>query len=148
MTIFVGLGNPGEKYSHSRHNTGWRTLDALAKALGTEDWKKEKSLNAETLQMGKTVLAKPQTFMNLSGNAVKETLKKYDSVITVEEAFLNNGGLDGLILKIIRDNRLNIRLQSLGFNDKYIFELGDRNHLHKLNNLDEESIIKTVKSVN
>jgi len=84
----------------------------------------------------------------LDEKLLSETLKKYDSVITVEEAFLNNGGLDGLILKIIRDNRLNIRLQSLGFNDKYIFELGDRNHLHKLNNLDEESIIKTVKSVN
>ncbi|MEP7166875.1 MAG: aminoacyl-tRNA hydrolase [Candidatus Woesebacteria bacterium] len=78
MTIIVGLGNPGEKYTHSRHNTGWRIVEAIAQKAGVSDWKVEKSLEAETLRVGNCVLAKPQTFMNLSGSAVKAVLKKYD----------------------------------------------------------------------
>lgn len=74
-----------------------------------------------------------------------ETLKKYDSVITIEEGFLNKGGLDTLVSNILRFNQSDINLKSLGFNDKYVFELGDRDYLHGLNNLDEESIIKVIK---
>lgn len=74
-----------------------------------------------------------------------EILKKYGYVITVEEAFINNGGLDSLISKIFCDHQLNIKIKRLGFEDKYIFDLGERSYLHKLNNLDEESIIKIVK---
>lgn len=69
-----------------------------------------------------------------------ETLKKYINIITIEEAFINNGGLDSLVSKILRDNLSNIKLKALGINDKHVFDLGDRSHLHKLNNLDEESI--------
>ncbi len=77
--------------------------------------------------------------------ALLEVLKKYEYLITIEEAFINNGGLDSLISKIIGEHQSNIKLKKLGFNDKHIFDLGGRKHLHKLNNLDEESIIKTVK---
>lgn len=72
-------------------------------------------------------------------------LKKYEYIITIEEALINNGGLDSLISKILHGNKSTIKLKSLGVNDKHIFDLGDRNHLHKINNLDEESIIRTVK---
>ena len=89
MTIFVGLGNPGEKYTHSRHNTGWRTVDALASSQGITDWKMEKALDAKTLQIGNTLLVKPQTFMNLSGNAVKAVLKKYDYAALGKQDFHN-----------------------------------------------------------
>ncbi|MEK7624460.1 MAG: transketolase C-terminal domain-containing protein [Patescibacteria group bacterium] len=74
-----------------------------------------------------------------------EALKKYKRIITIEEGFINNGGLDSLISKIIRANQSGIELKSLGFDDKYVFNLGDRNYLHKLNNLDEESMIKIIK---
>ena len=74
-----------------------------------------------------------------------ETLKKYAYIITIEEGFIGNGGLDALISKVILDNRLNIKLKRMGFNDKYVFELGGRDYLHKLNNLDEEAIIKAIK---
>jgi len=72
-------------------------------------------------------------------------LKKYEYIITIEEAFINNGGLDSLISKILFDNQSNIKLKRLGFNDKYVFDLGNRDHLHKINNLDEESIIRAVQ---
>lgn len=76
-----------------------------------------------------------------------ETLKKYDYIITIEEGFIGNAGLDSLISKIILDNESNIKLKRMGFNDKYVFELGGRDRLHKLNNLDEEAIIKAVKEL-
>ena len=74
-----------------------------------------------------------------------EILKKYQYIITIEEAFINNGGLDSLISKIVRCHQSNIKIKNLGFNDKHVFDLGDRNHLLELNNLGEESIIKTIK---
>ncbi len=74
-----------------------------------------------------------------------EILKKYEYIITIEEALINNGGLDSLLSKIVRDRQSNVKVKNLGFNDKHVFDLGDRNHLLELNNLDEESIIKTIK---
>jgi len=76
-----------------------------------------------------------------------EALKKYDWIITLEEGFINNGGLDSLISKILYDNQSNIKLKRLGFTDKHIFDLGDRNYLHKLNDLDEESIINIIQNL-
>lgn len=83
----------------------------------------------------------------LNEELLYETLKKYKCIITVEEGFINNGGLDSLISKIIFDHHLNIKLKRLGFKDKHIFDLGGRNRLHKLNNLDEESMIKTISTI-
>ncbi|MCR4275202.1 MAG: transketolase [Candidatus Wolfebacteria bacterium] len=77
-----------------------------------------------------------------------EALKKYKYAITLEEGFINNGGLDGLVSKIILDNDADIKLKRMGVDDKYAFELGGRNYLHKLLNLDEEAIIKAVKGFN
>ena len=81
-------------------------------------------------------------------NSLFEALKKYEHIITIEEAFINSGGLDSLISKILSDHQSSIKLKRLGINDKHVFEVGDRNYLHKLNNLDEESIIKAIKNLN
>lgn len=77
MKLIVGLGNPGEKYAKVRHNLGFVVLDALGDRLqGTvdswEDNKKLKSLvcNLKTVNCN-LILAKPQTYMNNSGLAVK-----------------------------------------------------------------------------
>ena len=80
-------------------------------------------------------------------NSLFEALKKYEYIITIEEAFINSGGLDSLISKILSDHQSSIKLKRLGINDKHVFEVGDRNYLHKLNNLDEESIIKIIKGL-
>jgi transketolase len=74
-----------------------------------------------------------------------EALKQYEYIITLEEGFIGGGGLDSLIAKVLSDRHSIIKLKRLGFDDRYVFDLGDRNHLHKLNNLDEESIISAVK---
>ncbi len=79
MKLIVGLGNPGEKYSQTRHNIGWLFIDYLSKIYGI-DVEKNKcdSLVGETKVNGeKIILAKPLTFMNLSGNAVVKLKKWY-----------------------------------------------------------------------
>lgn len=74
-----------------------------------------------------------------------DLLKKYKYIITMEEAFINKGGLDSLILNILKDKDQNIKLKSLGFKDEYVFEVGSRDYLHGLHQFDEESIIETIK---
>ncbi len=76
-----------------------------------------------------------------------ETIKNYSHVITIEEAFINKGGLDGLISMILNKKNSDIRLKRMGFEDAYMFDIGSREYLHKLNNLDEESINKIVKDL-
>ena len=79
MYIVVGLGNPDLKYAHTRHNAGFLAVDALADKLGVSVAKRaHKSLVGEGYVGGKkVVLAKPQTYMNNSGEAVVELLNWY-----------------------------------------------------------------------
>lgn len=79
MYIIVGLGNPGEKYRKTRHNMGFETIDILADEMGISvDVKKHKALcGAGMIGTQKVVLAKPQTFMNLSGESVRALVDFY-----------------------------------------------------------------------
>lgn len=79
MRLVAGLGNPGEKYADTRHNIGFMVLDELAGRLGAGAFRKHcRSLVAETRQGGdRLVLAKPQTFMNKSGEALASLLGWY-----------------------------------------------------------------------
>ena len=72
MKLIVGLGNPGEAYRTTRHNLGFLALDRLADVAGISfDSKKKKALWGRGAYVGEDVfLLKPQTFMNLSGEAV------------------------------------------------------------------------------
>ena len=79
MKIIVGLGNPGEKYAGTYHNVGWLTLDIIADSLGiTIDSRECDSVTGvKNVEGERVVLAKPQTYMNLSGKAVKQLLGRY-----------------------------------------------------------------------
>ena len=79
MQIFAGLGNPGAKYARNRHNIGFMALDRIAEDHGFGPWKSrfqgqvcEGRLGAE-----KVLLLKPETYMNLSGQAVGEAMRFY-----------------------------------------------------------------------
>ncbi|MEW5766360.1 MAG: transketolase C-terminal domain-containing protein [bacterium] len=74
-----------------------------------------------------------------------ERLKGYESVFTIEEAFIDKGGLDSLVLNILKNKNSRIRLMNFGFKDKYVFDMGSRDYLYRLHGFDEESIIKTIK---
>ena len=70
--LIVGLGNPGDEYALTRHNTGFMVLDAFAKASNAVFSDRRYGFVAETSLRGRKVfLLKPTTYMNLSGNAVR-----------------------------------------------------------------------------
>jgi PTH1 family peptidyl-tRNA hydrolase len=75
--LIVGLGNIGEEYSDTRHNIGFTILDAFAEASGASFTDRRYGAVGEVKYKGRSsVLLKPSTFMNLSGNAVRYWLKK------------------------------------------------------------------------
>ena len=75
--MICGLGNPGDEYAGTRHNTGFMVLDAFAKASNIHFEDKRYGFVAETTLKGRKIfLLKPTTFMNLSGNAVRYWLNQ------------------------------------------------------------------------
>ena len=75
--LICGLGNPGDEYEGTRHNTGFMAIDAFAKAMDITFQDKRYGFVAETSIKGRKVfLLKPTTFMNLSGNAVRYWLNE------------------------------------------------------------------------
>jgi PTH1 family peptidyl-tRNA hydrolase len=79
MRLIVGLGNPGREYEATRHNLGFMVIDRLFARAGGRRFRDEASAKvAEATVAGeRVVLAKPQTFMNLSGGAVRPLLERY-----------------------------------------------------------------------
>lgn len=77
--LVVGLGNPGEEYEWSRHNLGFMLIDKLGRAAGVSKYRREcQALVAQTrIGSQAVILVKPQTYMNLSGEAVSCLFAKY-----------------------------------------------------------------------
>ena len=79
MKIFVGLGNPTAEYAATKHNVGFMLADRLAEKISATDWREKfNALVAESFFDGEKILiVKPQTFMNLSGEAVGSIMNFY-----------------------------------------------------------------------
>ena len=77
--LIVGLGNPGQKYEKTRHNMGFLTVDLLAEKQGVKlnKIKFKSAYNIMTFAGAKCLVMKPQTYMNLSGEAVREAVQFY-----------------------------------------------------------------------
>lgn len=100
MKLIVGLGNPDDKYKNTFHNLGFMCVDKVAEKLGVTVTKEKcKALIGETRVKGeKVILAKPQTYMNLSGESVRELLAFYkidlkDLIVIYDDFDLNKGFL-------------------------------------------------------
>ena len=78
--LVVGLGNPGREYAQTRHNAGFLVVDLLGDDLRASYWKDQGGAKVAVVRFDDEdlVLAKPQTFMNLSGNSVKKLIDLYD----------------------------------------------------------------------
>lgn len=81
MYLIVGLGNPGDKYTKTRHNVGFRVIDLLGEEYGISvDRSKFKALMGKgRIEGEEVVLLKPMTYMNLSGESVREAANFYKS---------------------------------------------------------------------
>ncbi len=77
MLLIVGLGNPGEKFVNTRHNLGFEALEYFAHKRAFGEFTLEKKFKAEVIITGDIILAKPQTFMNLSGMSVSKITNFY-----------------------------------------------------------------------
>ena len=99
MKLIIGLGNPGKEYSNTRHNAGFLALDIVAKKLNVEINRKAfDSLTGKTMYKGQLVLLmKPQTYMNLSGEAVRKAVNYYqlnpqeDLIVIYDDLDINYG---------------------------------------------------------
>jgi len=78
MWLIVGLGNPGTQYALTRHNIGFMAVDLLAQGFGASWSQEHKALTAKiTINGEKALLAKPQTYMNRSGESVQSLMQFY-----------------------------------------------------------------------
>lgn len=99
MKLVVGLGNPGKKYEHTRHNVGWWVIDHLADVWHCDPWRKDGEALVADGRRGvhRVRLVKPQTYMNLSGAVLRPYLRREtwsatsDLLIVVDEVALPLG---------------------------------------------------------
>ncbi|HEV7765002.1 MAG TPA: aminoacyl-tRNA hydrolase [Thermoanaerobaculia bacterium] len=100
MKLIVGLGNPGSEYERTRHNVGWRVVEAFAKKFRIEITKHEKNAltGSGRVAGGSVMVAKPLTYMNLSGDAVRLIVNAYlespqDMIVVYDDIDLPLGKL-------------------------------------------------------
>jgi len=99
LKVIVGLGNPGREYAATRHNVGWWLIDHLADVWRLDGWKKDAESHVAngTVDGVKVRLVKPQTYMNLSGQSLKNFVRRpfwsaaKDLLIVVDEVQLPVG---------------------------------------------------------
>ena len=99
MKVIFGLGNPGDEYERTRHNVGWWLIDHLADVWRFDGWRKDGTARVASGAVGrhKVRLVKPQTYMNLSGAALRPYLRreswsaKADLLILVDDAAISVG---------------------------------------------------------
>jgi len=131
--LIIGLGNPGKQYQNNRHNIGFQIIDMIAKDLILKSLKQNRKFQAEICEGAfgeqKIILAKPQTFMNNSGIAVKKIktfykIKPQDIIIIHDDIDLpigsirisqavssgGNKGVESIIKEIKTKNFIRIRI--------------------------------------
>lgn len=167
MYIIVGLGNPGKKYENTRHNMGFIAIDLLSEEYGIKvDKIKFKSLVGEGRISGqRVVLVKPQTYMNLSGEAIREVMNFYKedvaNLIVIYDDFdiplgtfrIRKKGSAGThngmknIVYLLKDDgfpRIRVGIGSPKSSDIIDFVIGGVSKAEKP--LLEEALIKTAKA--
>ena len=102
MQIWAGLGNPGAQYALHRHNVGFMAVDAIAEVHGFGPWQKKfRSLVSEgRIGRHKILLLKPQTYMNVSGDAVQQALHFYKLDVDALTAFHDELDLAPMKVKV------------------------------------------------
>ncbi len=162
ISLIIGLGNPGKKYQKTRHNIGWRVIDALAKKLKSTDFKEKKKLYALISRSKHIILAKPLTFMNNSGQSVKAIADYYQipsqNIIVIHDEIdlplgkiklqknigsAGHKGVDSVINKLKTKDfkRIRIGIRPMRDVDVEKFVLG------KFSQIEEKIIKKTIKKI-
>ena len=101
MKLIVGLGNPGRKYANNRHNIGFICLSHFAKTQGIRFDKKQRGSRSGSgeLRGSQILLAKPQTYMNQSGQSVSRLVRKFNT--NLDDLLVIYDDLDLLVFGIV-----------------------------------------------
>lgn len=101
IRMIAGLGNPGEEYANTRHNAGFKAIDALAAQANVSYWKNQSGAEVATVSINdadepsgkrEIVLVKPQSYMNTSGGPISKLCREYK--VTPEELLVIHDELD------------------------------------------------------
>lgn len=145
MKLIIGLGNPGKEYENTRHNTGFMVLDCLSKKLNVDiNQSKFKGLYVKTKYKGEDViLLKPQTYMNLSGESVRQVMDFFK--IAQEDILVVYDDLDMPVGKL----RLRQNGSAGGHNGikNIILHTGSQNFNRIRVGIDRSKVIKVVDYV-
>ncbi len=162
MKLIVGLGNPGEQYEQTRHNLGFLTLDSLLKditPLKESKWDKDAKMKSEIFlsvwqpKKGKNeriILAKPDTYMNNSGMAVRLMLDYYK--VEIQDLWVVHDDLDLPLGKLkIRfggagagHHGVEHIINTLGTDKFWRFRLGIGNPRHSIDRKDAQGVEKMI----
>lgn len=171
MIIIIGLGNPGKKFEHTRHNVGFMAVDALAKINNFPEFKLSKKFSSliseEIIAEQKILLAKPQTFMNESGKAVRVITKPYtinpkpllviihDDIdlpvgkikIIKERGSAGHKGVESIIKSIGNDGLIRFRIGISPYSKPDLEQIKAKNVvLKKFSKEEQKSIDKTIQN--
>lgn len=146
MKLIVGLGNPGREYEKTRHNVGWMIVDAFAAKfrIKIDKHEKEAMTGSGRVAGGSVVVAKPLTYMNLSGDAVRLLANAYteslqDLIIVYDEIDLPLGkirirergssgthnGMRSVVASLATESFPRLRFGVRGANDEQVARLRD-----------------------
>ena len=169
MKLVVGLGNPGKEYENTKHNLGFMFIDYLISKYNLENEKKFKSSKIIETKINeeKIILAKPQTYMNLSGNAVIELKNWYkvdnkDIIIIYDDfdilfgnvRFREKGsagthnGMKDIVNKLSSAEIPRIRIGTGGLKKEkeevvsFVLSKFSKNNLEEINEIFEEAYLK------
>jgi len=160
MTIIIGLGNPGAKYKNTPHNIGFEIIDKFAKENNFPNFKLFKKFQAEISENNNLILAKPQTYMNSSGQSVAKLVKFYKT----KDLIVIHDDIDLPLGKIrVSQNRgsaghkgVESIIKELGSKDFKRIRIGvqpekamdtERYVLAKFKKEDKQLIVKSIKEV-
>ena len=170
MIIIIGLGNPGEQYKNTRHNVGFRVVDEFAKKYDFPEFKLQKKSNAlvseHIIGAQAVVLAKPQTFMNDSGKAVKQLTSQteekmaklvivHDDIdlpvgkikIVTERGSAGHKGVESIIQNIGNDGLIRLRIGIGGQKDVEAMNVVLKNFSPEEQKIINESIQKATEAL-
>lgn len=170
MKLIVGLGNYGPEYEKTRHNFGFMVVDAIAKEYNFPDFKLSKEHSALISTNGDVILAKPQTYMNNSGKAVKSIASYYkiktDDILIIHDdaetdlgeikevegkSAAGHNGVRSIIdefgVNEFKRLKMGINSEDPSFRNKLLEEVVLKNFSREEKPLVEESIIRAVEMI-
>ncbi len=145
MKLIMGLGNPGKKYSYTKHNAGFMAVNLFVSNNNLGDFKKNKKLKSQILKTGDLLIAKPNTFMNLSGEAVN-SLKEYykidtkDIIVIYDDLDIEMGKIkSGIFESSAGHNGIKSIIEKLNSTEFHRIRIGIKNE--NIQNIPSEDIV-------